>query len=161
MLELTDGDAEVLKVQYETLQTFKSRIDGVISKLESSPASPKTVGRDRVAAGHLGKGFAEAEALTATYNHVHDQLETFSGLLADQMEAMRIAVEGARVGYQNVDEEQRRKMWTIYRRTQKWDQRNDPTGQLPPEPGTVCPAGTTPTTTAQDPSQGSVGGFSG
>lgn len=126
MLELTSEDGPIVRVQMETLKTFKGRIDDVLSTLESSAAAPKTVGRDRVSAGHLGNGFAEADSLFATYNHVHDQLETFSSLLSDQIQAMQIAVEGATVGYDHVDLEQRERVWAIQRRTQRYDEQHDP-----------------------------------
>ncbi|MDI5972887.1 hypothetical protein POF50_026675 [Streptomyces sp. SL13] len=156
MLEPIGAEGAVLHVQLETLKTFKSRIDGVISTLDGSAAAPQTVGKDRVAQGHLGKGFVEAEALSATYNQVHDQLETFSGLLADQIQAMQITVDGAQNGYHNVDVAQQEKVWAIYRRTRTYDQTHDPTGAPAPQTGVVCAA---PSTTPQP--QDGVGGISG
>ncbi len=114
---LSDGDAGALAVQYETFQTFTSRLDAVVARLESSHAAPRTVGRDRVARGHLGHGFQEADALTAAYGQVHDRLTAFSAILADQLRAMRIAVREARDGYRHTDAEQREKLWAIHRRT--------------------------------------------
>ena len=152
MLEPMSADGEIVRVQLETLKTFRSRIDGVLSTLEASAAAPKTVGKDRVAAGHLGNGFAEADALFATYNHVHDQLETFSGLLSDQIQAMQIAVEGASVGYDHVDLEQRERVWAIHRRTQQYDQQNG----LTASPAAADPYAST-VTAPQQPQDGSGG----
>ena len=152
MLDLMNGDGEVVRVQMETLKTFKSRIDGVLSTLESSAAAPKTVGNDRVAVGHLGNGFAEADSLFATYSYVHDQLETFSGLLSDQIQAMQIAVEGARVGYDHVDLEQREHVWAIHRRTQQYDLQHG----LTTSPATADPYAS-PATAPQQPQDGSGG----
>lgn len=131
MFEAVDGggsfqalpaEKAVVKVQLETLKDFKQRIDGVLSTLDSSAASPKTVGADRIAEEHLGNGFAEAHALFATYNGVHQQLETFSSLLSDQIEAMQITVDAYTKGISHVDLEQRERVWAIHRRTAQYNQ---------------------------------------
>jgi hypothetical protein len=132
------GTVPDVKAELETLTTFKNRVDEMLKDLDGSDASPKKIGEDRLQAGHLGTGFGESGKLMSTYNHVHDRLHTLSQLLADQIEAMSISVTGARDGYANVDEEQRRRLWAIYDTTDKdYDPKLDPmapqnTGGTPP-----------------------------
>lgn len=109
-----------LKVEVETLTTFKNRIDEMLKDLDSSEASPKKIGQDRLKPDHLGNGFGESSKLMSTYNHVHDRLERLSQLLADQIEIMSVSAVGSRNDYSNVDEEQRRRMWAIYDTTDKY-----------------------------------------
>lgn len=119
-----DGAAPAnMKVELETLTTFKNRIDGMLKDLDASDAAPKKIGQDRLQQAHLGTGFGESSKLMSTYNHVHDRLETLSQLLADQIEMMSLSVNGAHDDYHNMDEDQRRRMWAIYDTT---DQHYDP-----------------------------------
>lgn len=141
VLRALDGSGTPdVKAELETLTTFKNRIDAMLKDLDGSDASPEKVRQDRLQASHLGTGFGEADTLMKTYSHVHDRLETLSQLLADQIEAMSISVTGARDGYSNVDEEQRRRMWAIHDTTDKdYDPSLDPnaprnTGGTPPVP---------------------------
>jgi hypothetical protein len=127
-----------VKAELETLTTFKNRIDDMLKDLDSSDAAPKKIGEDRLQAGHLGTGFGESSKLMSAYSHVHDRLHTLSGLLADQIEAMSISVTGARDGYANVDEEQRRRMWAIYDTTDKdYNPKLDP--NAPQKTGSTAP----------------------
>jgi hypothetical protein len=116
MLEPVTADGtpvNVLKVQLETLGTFKKKIDDLLDSMDKSQAGPRNIGNDKLQPHHLGTGFPQAEDLNGAYTHVHGQLETFSQLLSDQMQAMQLSIEGASTGYQNMDLEQRQKIWSI------------------------------------------------
>ncbi|MEC4017137.1 hypothetical protein [Streptomyces sp. H27-D2] len=116
-----------LTVELETLKKFKGRVDGLLTKLDGSHAAPTRIAEERLTAAHLGTGFGEATTLHSTYEHVHGELETFSRLLSDQIEAMGTAVHGARVGYENVDYEHRDRMWAIQTAAEKhYDPKHDP-----------------------------------
>ncbi len=141
-LEPMSADGQTLKVQLETLRQFKRDVDKVIHTLEDSPAGPKHIGGERIGAGHLGKGFVEADVLASTYLQVHNQLETFSGQLKDQIEAMQITVDCAERGYTNVDVEQRERLWSIYHKTVKYDQQHQPSHTKSTAPG--CTPAPTP-----------------
>ncbi len=117
--EISPAQVRALSVQYETLKTFKGRIDDLIASMDHGAAGPKNIGQDKLDAAHLGTGFPQAEALSAAYTHVHSQLESFSSLLSDQMQAMQMSVEGARLGYHNMDLAQRDKLWSIHDTTAK------------------------------------------
>lgn len=143
-----------MKVEMETLTTFKNRVDAMLKDLDQSDAAPKKIGEERLEQTHLGTGFGESSTLMATYNQVHDRLERLSRLLADQIEAMSISVTGARDGYANVDEEQRRRMWAIYDTTDKY---YDPAL----DPNAPKNNGRTPSNQTGGQQQSSVGGATG
>jgi hypothetical protein len=141
-----------VKAELETLTTFKNRIDTMLKDLDGSDAAPDKVVEDRLQASHLGAGFGESTKLMSAYTTVHDRLGTLSRLLADQIEAMSISVTGARDGYANVDEEQRRRMWSIYDTTDKdYDPKLDPN----------APQKTSGTPSQDDGSQNSSAGSTG
>lgn len=147
-------DAGQMKVQMETLTTFKNRIDGMLKDLDQSDAAPQKVGEDRLEQAHLGTGFGESSKLMSTYSQVHDRLETLSQLLADQIEVMGMTIQAAYTGYGNVNEEQRRRMWAIYDTT---DQHYNPAL----DPNAPKNNSSTPSNQTGGQQQSSVGGNMG
>ncbi|GAA2713952.1 MULTISPECIES: hypothetical protein [Streptomyces] len=111
--------ASRLQAELDTLKTFKGQVDELLTTFHEGEAAPPRIADARLAAGHLGVNFTEANGLHGAYNEVHTQLETFSRLLADQIEALSTAVLGARIGYENVDADLRDRMWAIQHRTEQ------------------------------------------
>lgn len=99
----------------EALTTFKKRVDGVLSNFKGSPGSATKVGAHTISqASFCGKGdFGEAKGLHTQYERVHERLTTLSKSLGLQIEALRIAVHGADVGFDNLEEELRHRFWEI------------------------------------------------
>ncbi len=109
-----------LKRGAEALTTFKKRVDSVLKDLAGSPAA--RVGDQQISRSSFSAGnapFAEADGLFTQYNRVHTELTTLSQTLSDQIEAMQIAVHGADVGFNNLEEDVRRRFWAIQARTQQ------------------------------------------
>lgn len=104
----------------QTLESFKKRIDNVLSDLETSAAGPNNIGQDALSSSHFGVGFSEASALFGAYRTVHSELEKLSKVFADQIEAMSMLVNMANNDYRNVDEEQRLRLWEIRRSTKAY-----------------------------------------
>ncbi|MGV9291621.1 hypothetical protein [Streptomyces sp. NPDC003719] len=105
-----------LEVTGEALSTFVKRVDGVLTGLEGSPGNPARVGAQTIKPGSLAgnpSAFPEAHALYLQYNQVHEKLTSLSKTLHLQIEAIGIAVRGAHVGFDNLEEEQRRRFWAI------------------------------------------------
>ncbi|WP_435796871.1 hypothetical protein [Streptomyces flaveolus] len=105
-----------LEVTGEALSTFVKRVDGVLTNLEGSPGNPTRVGAQTIKPGSLAKdpsAFPEAHALYLQYNQVHEKLTSLSKTLHLQIEAISIAVRGAHVGFDNLEEEQRRRFYAI------------------------------------------------
>ncbi|MET8569178.1 hypothetical protein [Streptomyces sp. NPDC004783] len=106
-----------LEVTGEALSTFVKRVDGVLTTLEGSPGNPTRVGAQTIKPGSLTGGsasaFPEAHDLYLQYNQVHEKLTSLSKTLHLQIEAIGIAVKGAHVGFDNLEEEQRRRFWAI------------------------------------------------
>ncbi|MFJ9818000.1 hypothetical protein ACIRU3_22610 [Streptomyces sp. NPDC101151] len=105
-----------LKASGDALKTFVSRVDGVLRDLEGSAGSPTRVGEQAVRQGSLSSGagsFQEAKELYGTFNAVHQRLTTLSRTLHLQIEAIGIAVLGAKGTFDNLEEDQRRRFWEI------------------------------------------------
>ncbi|MFE7126063.1 hypothetical protein [Streptomyces sp. NPDC057617] len=119
------GSAD-LNVDASELIKFKNRVDGLLTKLDESPAAPTQMEGGQVARGDLGTGFSEADELYGVYKRVHTELQNLSQGLAGQIEALGIAVEGSRRGYENIDDDIRRRMQRISQSAQEeYDRRQE------------------------------------
>lgn len=120
MLPAGEGGGSVgLRKSAIALSTFKKRIDTLLSTFEGSAGSSTQVGDQRVSRAALGGGghaFPEADGLFSQYHRVHERLTSLSKLLGQQIEALGIAVHGADIGFDNLDEEQRRRFHAIQTR---------------------------------------------
>ncbi|MEU2560088.1 hypothetical protein ABZ626_12230 [Streptomyces longispororuber] len=105
-----------LKRGLEALKQFRRRIDTLLTEFEGSDGGSSRVGRQKVArASFSGSGapFPEADGLYAQYDQVHERLTSLSKMLGDQIEAMSIAVHGADVGFDNLEDDLRQRFWAI------------------------------------------------
>ncbi|OWA10380.1 hypothetical protein B9W62_10580 [Streptomyces sp. CS113] len=111
------GRAANLEVTGEALSTFVKRVDSALRNLEGSAGDPTRIGAQRIKPSSLNSGsmaaFPEANALYLQYNRVHEELTRLSKTLHLQIEAIGIAVRGAHVGFDNLEEEQRRRFAQI------------------------------------------------
>ncbi|MCX4642795.1 MULTISPECIES: hypothetical protein [unclassified Streptomyces] len=104
-----------LKVGAGVLQTFKQRVDKLLAEFEGSAGSAAKVGGHqipRTALSGVGE-FHEADGLHTQYDQVHRQITHLSKMLSLQIEAMGIAAHGAEIGFDNLEEDQRRRYWAI------------------------------------------------
>ncbi|MBD3010166.1 hypothetical protein [Streptomyces sp. 5-10] len=106
----------------ETLAKFKKRLDKVLTDLDKSPASHKTISQQFITrdAYGSGTGFTSADDLANLYEKVHARLETLSKSFGDQIEAMGLMAIVAERGYDGMDAEQARRMREIQARTRKY-----------------------------------------
>ncbi|GHE74044.1 hypothetical protein GCM10018785_47760 [Streptomyces longispororuber] len=98
------------------MKRFRRRIDTLLTEFEGSDGGSSRVGRQKVArASFSGAGapFPEADGLYAQYDQVHERLTSLSKMLGDQIEAMSIAVHGADVGFDNLEDDLRQRFWAI------------------------------------------------
>ncbi|MET7360892.1 hypothetical protein ABZS76_20935 [Streptomyces sp. NPDC005562] len=72
-----------------------------------------------------GSAFPEADGLYKQYDQVHERLTSLSKMLGEQIDAMGIAVHGADVGFDNLEEGLRQRFWEIQARI---DRDQPPTG---------------------------------
>ncbi|MEV7876600.1 hypothetical protein [Streptomyces microflavus] len=101
------------------LETFKKRVDALLADLAGSAA-----GRSKVAAQSVSRAslsgpnarFAEADGLYTQYNRVHESLVSLSKSLGDQIEYLSLGVHAAAVGFDNVDDDTRRRFHEIQTR---------------------------------------------
>ena len=105
-----------LEVGSVTLQSFRTRIEQLLSELDASPADPKRLADSRVGAEAYGQGFAAATELHASYGRVRGRLEALSRTFGDTIESMGIAIQIADRGYADVDEDLKRRFAELQRR---------------------------------------------
>ncbi|MEV4332543.1 hypothetical protein AB0K02_18720 [Streptomyces sp. NPDC049597] len=102
------------------LKKFRSRVDAVLRDLEGGDGGASKVAMERVTRASFGVGggikFEEADGFHKEYNRVHKALVSLSKSLGDQIELLTIGVHAADVGYDNVDEDQRRRFHEIQAR---------------------------------------------
>ncbi|MCK1821170.1 hypothetical protein MTQ10_16485 [Streptomyces sp. XM83C] len=111
-----------IQTEFTSFTKFRQRIDELIRDLKESQAGPKKVGEDQVTRTQFGGGggsWVEAAGLHKSYEKVITDLESFSKLLGDCMEAMSIAVLASHKGYSNIDDDVRRRMQAISAETTK------------------------------------------
>lgn len=93
---------------FMALSKFKERVDDLLKAFEDSAGGSSKVGSHRLSESAFGMGnFPEAKALHLEYERVHERITSLSKSLGLQLEAMRIAVHGADVTFDNLEEEQR------------------------------------------------------
>ncbi|MEV4873355.1 DUF2563 family protein [Streptomyces syringium] len=113
------GSTAKLEADLEQLKSFQGRVDALLTDLTGSEGGPDRLTGNRLAQAVLGKSFGEADALYSAYDDVHTQLATLSQLLFDQIEALGTAIHASRVGYANIDQEARERMWAIQARAKE------------------------------------------
>lgn len=122
-----------LQVEYESLTDYKKRVDGLLAKLDGSPASDKRLADGTLPETSLGEGFAEAKRLFTAYSNVHRQLLALSKGLADQIEGLGIAIRTSGRGFAGVDEDTKRRMLAISKQADaNYVPERDPLAPPPP-----------------------------
>ncbi|MDX3733546.1 hypothetical protein [Streptomyces caniscabiei] len=106
-----------LEASGEALDKFVKRVDAVLRDLETSAGNPTKMGAQTIRSTSLSAGadgiFPEADGLYTQYNRVHRELTSLSKTLHLQIEATAIAVQGAHRGFDNLEEELRRRFYAI------------------------------------------------
>ncbi|MDN3297433.1 hypothetical protein QWM81_26005 [Streptomyces ficellus] len=107
------------------LRRFQQRVNTLLTELENGAAGKTKVSAQTISPASLTNGgskeFPEAHALYTQYHRVHQSLVSLSQSLGDQIEMLTIAVHAADVGFDNVDEDVRRRFAEIKARV---DQRH-------------------------------------
>ncbi|MEU3557079.1 hypothetical protein [Streptomyces fragilis] len=113
---LDDGaGGAYLRRGVEALSSFKKKVDAVLDTLNESPANAAqveslTLTRESLAGG---PAFGEAVGLYSQYTRAHERISSLSKTLGLQIEALQIAVHGADIGFDNLEEEARRRFHEI------------------------------------------------
>lgn len=124
------------------LKKFQSQINALLSEFEGGAAGKGEIAAQSVPRSSFsGPGkFDEAEGFSKQYDRVHTSLISLSKSLGDQIELLSIGVHAADVGYNNVEDDLRRRFHTIQtrldeqREVQEKQQRQDKSGK-PEAPG--------------------------
>ncbi|TVP34153.1 hypothetical protein A3L22_12470 [Streptomyces griseus subsp. griseus] len=108
-----------LKRGVGALETFKKRVDDLLVDFEGSAGSRTKVADQKISRASLsGQNtcFAEADGLYTQYNRVHSSLVALSRSLGDQIEYLSLGVHAAAVGFDNVEDDIRRRFHEIQTR---------------------------------------------
>ncbi|MFE3329067.1 hypothetical protein [Streptomyces sp. NPDC059176] len=101
------------------LKNFQKKVNKLLGDLEEGAGSATKFEEQRVSrASFSGSSmpFAEADGFYSQYNRVHTSLVSLSKSLSDQIELLSIGVHGADVGFNNVEDEMRRRFHQIQTR---------------------------------------------
>ncbi|MER6617877.1 hypothetical protein ACWGJT_06495 [Streptomyces xantholiticus] len=115
------GGAGDLERGLGALTDFQKKVLGLLSDLEGGDASGTKVAEATVTRASFGTGgsFAEADGFYEQYQRVHQAVLSLSKQLSDEIELLRIAVRGADVGFDNLEEDLRLKFHSIKARLDK------------------------------------------
>lgn len=103
----------------EALRNFQKRVNALLTELEGGEAGKAKVAAQTVSRASLSGSntcFGEADGLYTQYNRVHQALVSLSRTLGDQIECLKIGVHAAEVGFDNVEEDVRRRFAQIQAR---------------------------------------------
>ncbi|MGW1494610.1 hypothetical protein [Streptomyces sp. NPDC002402] len=104
----------------QALQNFQTRVNNLLEEFENGGAGHTRVAAQTVSRGSLSggnpTGFPEAEGLYKQYNRVHQALVSLSRTLGDQIAGLSIGVHASEVGFDNVEEDLRRRYAAIQAR---------------------------------------------
>ncbi|MEU9014136.1 hypothetical protein AB0D12_31085 [Streptomyces sp. NPDC048479] len=116
---------QAMLVEAETLTTFRKKADDILTKLLGSQASPKQLADEKMVREELGGGqgaFIEAQELFGAYESVVTQLKQLSKMLSDSVDGLSIAVQASQSGYEEMDDDVKRRMRALNRDTTRWAQ---------------------------------------
>ncbi|MCS0636497.1 hypothetical protein NX801_12650 [Streptomyces sp. LP05-1] len=114
------------------LRKFQQHVDDLLTRLESGHAGSGQVARQAVDRAAFGTGlhFAEADGFHAQYQRVHTELIRLSKSLGEQIELYNIGVHASDVGYDNVEDDTRRRFHTILvrqaREAEQYEHKDEP-----------------------------------
>ncbi|MFF8376891.1 hypothetical protein ACF07V_12245 [Streptomyces sp. NPDC015661] len=112
---------QAVKYSADSMQKFKQGVDDLITQLKGSDAGAGKLKSDPVSRTQFGGGggaWAEAQGAYAAYDEVLGKLVQLSGLLNDCLEGLGIAVVASKNGFEEMDDDIKRKMIAIHQRTQ-------------------------------------------
>ncbi|MFH9293000.1 hypothetical protein [Streptomyces sp. NPDC017520] len=118
------------------LEKFKSRVDALLADFEGSAASKTKVADQKVSRASLSgpnARFAEADGLYTQYHRVHSSLVSLSKSLGDQIEYLSLGVHAAAVGFDNVEDDIRRRFYEIQSRMDEEREKHAKSEQAKPE----------------------------
>ncbi|MEV3993478.1 hypothetical protein AB0J57_31710 [Streptomyces sp. NPDC049837] len=110
------GGKKDLEVGDVTLQSFRTRMQELLTELDKSPAQHRKIGEQKITADAYGQGFGAATALHGSYEKVRSRLEELTRVFGETIEGMGIAVHIADKGYAGVDIEEKERFEAIQKR---------------------------------------------
>ncbi|WP_052499113.1 hypothetical protein [Streptomyces vietnamensis] len=119
---------QAVKYSADSMQKFKQGVEDLITQLKGSDASAGKLKADPVSRTQFGGGgaaWSEAQSAYTAYDEVLGKLVQLSGLLNDCLEGLGIAVVASKNGFEEMDDDIKRKMIQIHQRTYDAKQKAD------------------------------------
>ncbi|AWK11477.1 hypothetical protein AB0I99_11125 [Streptomyces spongiicola] len=113
------GAARDLERGAGALKRFQERVNALLAEFEEGEAGRSKLATQAVPRSSFsapGAGFLEADGLHAQYDRVHSEIVRLSRSLGDQIEMLSIAVRGAEIGFDNLEENLRQRFHSIQTR---------------------------------------------
>ncbi|WP_371479848.1 hypothetical protein [Kitasatospora sp. NBC_00315] len=98
--------ANSVKVELDTLITFKNRAEELLHALMTSPAAESQMAQQHLQPANLGSGFAESNDLMTAYNRTFTGLQQLIKDLATQIQGMADALGKTAKNYGGTEEDQ-------------------------------------------------------
>ncbi|MEU7069685.1 hypothetical protein AB0B30_10030 [Streptomyces narbonensis] len=113
--------AQAVKYSADSMETFRKQVEGLIEDLQGSTAGPGKLKAEnsvtRTQFGGGGAAWGEAQGAYASYDGTLSRLVELSSLLNDCLEGLGIAVVASKNGFEEMDDDIKRKMIDIHQRT--------------------------------------------
>ncbi|MFJ6699324.1 hypothetical protein ACIQM4_25025 [Streptomyces sp. NPDC091272] len=103
------------------LRQLRARVHAILTAFEDGAAGQRKVAAHTLSRADLGAPgipFPEADHLHAQYLRVHSGLVKLSRSLTEQIDCLSIAVHGAEIGFDNLEEDLRLRFWSVRSRTE-------------------------------------------
>ncbi|MBB1256753.1 hypothetical protein H3146_25905 [Streptomyces sp. OF3] len=115
------GGSRDLEISDEALSALRKRVDAVTRDLRGSAASAAKLRAQVIErAAYSGPGLAAADQLAKQYDRARAELERFTRIFGEQIEALAIAIQMAQKGYNGVEAEQRARFAEIQRNAERY-----------------------------------------
>ncbi|MFC9324691.1 hypothetical protein [Kitasatospora sp. NPDC057015] len=112
--------AQSVRMELETLVTFKKRAEELLQALSSSPAAVNQLSQLQLNQANLGTGFAESSDLMTAYNRTFNGLQELVKGLAVQIEGMTSALAKTAANYGATEQEQADTINTVARQAESY-----------------------------------------
>ncbi|WBO63472.1 hypothetical protein [Streptomyces camelliae] len=113
---MSGGGGSDLRRGLEALKIFQKRVNDALRKFDDSPGSSSSIAQHAISRASFSGTqipFSEAADLHGQYERVHARLTNLSQSLSLHIEALKLAVQAADAGYDNVEEDVRQRFWAI------------------------------------------------
>lgn len=121
------GGGGDLVVSEESLAALRKRVQAVLRELQSSSAADSNVRQQVISRdAYSGPGLAIADELSKQYDRSRTELERFTRIFGEQLEALSLIIQMSEKGFANVEAEQRARFHQLQENAQRYYKAPEP-----------------------------------